>query len=135
MKWLIRLLDPVMTSNVGEVSSLGMKNILLWLPFENLWFIDKQKYWDRDKDFEMSECSRSTRSLFFVGWNAFGSVNVCLSTCFMNLNIILSIYSVVLCNLLIWYVWRLFDFRPLRIFMSIIAVGGVSIHISLQLLK
>lgn len=44
-----RLLDRLLTSDVGEVSSVGMSKVILGRSFHKLWLIDKHKYWGRDQ--------------------------------------------------------------------------------------
>lgn len=42
-KFLSRLLDPVKTTDVGEVSIVGINKFVLRRPLEKLWLIDKEK--------------------------------------------------------------------------------------------
>lgn len=58
-----------MKTDVGEISLVSMKKVVLWRPFYNLWFIDNQKYWARDQDLEIRASVRSNRSLEFDGWH------------------------------------------------------------------
>lgn len=66
LKWL---LDYVIAPEVFEVSSMGIKRVVLRRPFEKLWFIDKHKYWDGDHELDMRAHSRSILSLLFYGWH------------------------------------------------------------------
>lgn len=45
------LLDSFIKPNVGDVSSVGMKKVVLRRTFENLWLSDNRKYWEMDQKF------------------------------------------------------------------------------------